>query len=96
MTEDISADTRAQIWSDSRGIVSAFPLFGVGLGGYESALYRFKTVAPMHTVDFAHNDYLQVLTEMGIIGRSVVVGMPVVDFEQSQRGAGGFGHSGRQ
>ena len=68
MTEDISADTRAQIWSDSVGIVKAFPLVGVGLGGYESALYRFKTVAPMYTVDYAHNDYLQVLVEMGVAG----------------------------
>lgn len=87
MTDDISADTRAQIWSDSRGIVSAFPLFGVGLGGYESALYRFKTVAPMFTVDFAHNDYLQVLTEMGIIGFSIGLALLLMVLWSALRGA---------
>jgi O-antigen ligase len=70
-TEDVSSDTRAQIWRESAGLVKAFPVFGSGLGTYESAFYRFKTVAPMNTVDFAHNDYLQVLAEMGIAGFAV-------------------------
>src|SRR5581483_8716456 len=66
-TDDISADTRAQIWRESIGIIKAFPVFGCGLGGYESVFMRFKTVAPMFTVDYAHNDYLQILVEMGPI-----------------------------
>jgi O-antigen ligase len=67
-TEDISADTRAQIWRDSASLVRAFPVVGVGLGAYESALMRYKTVGPMNTTDYAHNDYVQVLAEMGIVG----------------------------
>jgi len=67
-TERISADTRAQIWRETVGLIKDFPLFGCGLGGYESAFLRYKTVAPMFTVDYAHNDYLQVLAEMGILG----------------------------
>ncbi len=48
--EDISADARAQIWRDTTALVKAFPLFGCGLGGYESGLLRcYKTVAPMFT-----------------------------------------------
>ncbi len=69
--EGITADTRAQIWSESWALVKAFPLVGCGFGGYGSAFMRYKKVAPMNTVDFAHNDYLQVLTEGGIIGFSV-------------------------
>ncbi|MBL8212435.1 MAG: O-antigen ligase family protein [Bryobacterales bacterium] len=65
-TEDISADTRAQIWRDTMGLVKASPWVGCGWGGYESAFLRFKRVAPMSTVDYAHNDYLQVLVEAGI------------------------------
>lgn len=75
-TEDISADTRAQIWRDTANLVRAFPVIGCGLGAYESAFLRYKTVAPGYTVDYAHNDYLQVLAEMGIIG--FVIGLILV------------------
>jgi O-antigen ligase len=67
-TEDISADTRAQIWRDTVGLIKAYPWTGSGLGTYESAFYPFKSVAPMSTVDYAHNDYMQVMAEMGLIG----------------------------
>lgn len=67
-TDAISADTRAQIWRDTAGLVKAYPLTGCGLGAYPSCFYKFKTVAPMSTVDYAHNDYLQVLAEMGVVG----------------------------
>jgi O-antigen ligase len=67
-TDEISADTRLQIWRDTTGLIKAFPLFGCGLGGYYSCFLRYKTAAPMNTVDFAHNDYLQVLAEMGVLG----------------------------
>jgi O-antigen ligase len=86
-TDDISADTRAQIWRDSAALVRAFPLFGCGLGGYESAFLRYKTVAPMHTVDFAHNDYLQLLTEMGIPGVAVAIALVILVLYAAARGA---------
>ena len=35
-TDQISSDTRAQIWQDSMGLVRAFPVAGCGVGAYES------------------------------------------------------------
>jgi len=67
-TDDITADDRTRIWSETLRLIAAYPVFGCGLGAYESAFYRFKTVAPLSTVDFAHNDYLQILAEFGIVG----------------------------
>lgn len=67
-TDAISADDRAQIWRDSVGLLKMYPVTGCGLGSYESCFYKFKTAAPMFTVNYAHNDYLQVLTELGIVG----------------------------
>jgi len=64
-TDDISADTRAQIWRDTASMVPAYPWLGTGWGAYQYTFLRFKSVAPMHTVDYVHNDYLQVLVEAG-------------------------------
>jgi O-antigen ligase len=70
-TDDINQDTRAEIWKQSLPLVAAFPITGTGLGTYESAFRRYKNVAPGNTVDFAHNDYLQALAEVGLIGFAI-------------------------
>ena len=67
-TENISSDIRVQIWRDSARLIKDYPLFGCGLGDFGSCFLRYKDVAPMFTVDYAHNDYLQVLAEFGIFG----------------------------
>ncbi len=67
-TGQISADARAQIWRDTTELIKAYPWFGCGMGAYGSCFLRYKTVGPMFTVDYAHNDYLQVLAELGIFG----------------------------
>lgn len=67
-SEDISADSRAMIWRDTLPLIRDHWAFGVGMGGYETAFYAYKNVAPMSTVDYAHNDYLQYLAELGAVG----------------------------
>jgi O-antigen ligase len=67
-TGAISSDMRVGMWRDTLGLIKAFPLFGCGLGAYESTFPRYQTVAPMFTIDFAHNDYLQYLAELGVLG----------------------------
>jgi O-antigen ligase len=67
-TDEISRDDRIQIWRDTTKVIADYPWTGTGLGAYERGLYRHKTVAPTRTVDFAHNDYLQAMAELGIAG----------------------------
>jgi O-antigen ligase len=67
-TQEISRDERVGIWRDSLQLISAYKWTGCGFGSYEHSLYRHKTVAPTKTVDFAHNDYVQILSELGIVG----------------------------
>ncbi len=67
-TGDTNAEVRSQIWRETLPLVRAYPLTGCGLGTFESAFLRYKRVAPMFIVDFAHNDYLQTLAELGIVG----------------------------
>ena len=51
-------------WS---GIVEFFPL-GAGLGSYAIAFQRFQTPGLLGFVEYAHNDYLQLLFELGALG----------------------------
>lgn len=59
---------RLSVWSEAAGIIGQYPLLGCGLGGFESAFLRFKTVERLLLVDYAHNDYLQLLVEAGAAG----------------------------
>jgi O-antigen ligase len=71
-TEEISKGTRLEIWNDTQRLIAAYPWTGCGLGAYERGLFQFKTAAPVYTVDFAHNDYLQIISELGWPGAVIV------------------------
>lgn len=83
----ISSDMRTGMWRDTVQLIRAFPLFGCGLGAYESCFPRFQTVAPMYTIDFAHNDYLQYLAEIGAPAFLVGVLFMLGVFRQAVRSA---------
>ncbi len=65
-TEEISADTRVQVWDDTVKLIGDYPAAGVGLGAYTAAIHRYQTAAPMQTIGMAHNDYLQLGAELGL------------------------------
>ena len=71
----VQTDNRADIWRDTLQMVPAYKWTGSGLGAYERAMYRYKTVAPTDTLDFAHNDHLQILAELGLIGGVLAAGL---------------------
>lgn len=66
--QDLTADVRLQIWHETRHLIAAYPVFGCGLGAYASAIQKYRASAPLSLVDFAHNDYLQLLAELGPAG----------------------------
>ena len=68
VTDRASDDSRVGIWKDTLPLVRDYPLFGCGLGGFGSVFTKHQTIAPDYGVAFAHNDYLQALAEMGIVG----------------------------
>lgn len=67
-SDALTGDDRLAFWRDSLRLIAAYPIFGCGLGGYESALLKYKTSAPLLTVDYAHSDCLQLLAELGVVG----------------------------
>jgi tetratricopeptide (TPR) repeat protein len=60
---------RPIVWKDSLNMVRDFPLFGVGLGGWPEIFPHYQT-GPWNEYYFreAHNDYLQYITETGLLG----------------------------
>jgi O-antigen ligase len=74
-SSEVSSQTRLEIWRDTLHFVSGHEFMGSGLGTYERGLYRYKTVKPTNTLDFAHNDYLQILAELGIPGVAMFAGL---------------------
>lgn len=64
--------SRTHIWGVTLKVISAHLPFGAGLGAFPQAYTRFDTTGGMERVEQAHNDYLQVAADAGVVG--VVLG----------------------
>jgi len=60
--------TRPQMWRVTVKMIAANMPFGVGLGAYGVAYTRYDEASGFERVEQAHNDYLQVLSDGGIVG----------------------------
>lgn len=65
---------RAQIWRDTLGIIRTYPVVGAGLGSYATVYPRYAETEESFGLNYAHNDYLQVLADGGAIGGLILVG----------------------
>ncbi|TRZ95512.1 hypothetical protein D4R78_03590 [bacterium] len=59
-------------WSDIIRIWQDFPLFGTGLGTFGNISAMYKTSPAQTSFSYAHNDYLQLLSETGLIGLTLI------------------------
>jgi O-antigen ligase/tetratricopeptide (TPR) repeat protein len=67
-TSDPTAEGRWPIAKDTVHLIGAYPLLGCGLGTYFPGLLPYQTAALTVSWLNAHNDYLQLLAELGIVG----------------------------
>jgi O-antigen ligase len=58
---------RPQIWSDTLTMINDFWLGGTGLGNYQSAMLIYQQTDRLTYVNQAHNQYLQILAEGGVL-----------------------------
>ena len=68
---------RLGIWRNTLEMIRSTPLFGVGLGNFQVHYPRFANGAPDHTrveerVESAHNDYVQLTAELGLLGAGLL------------------------
>jgi O-antigen ligase len=65
--------SRQEIWKDTWKMVRAHPLTGIGLGAYKTIFPNYARHDGMYVVDYAHNDYLQTLSDGGIIAGALAL-----------------------
>ena len=63
---------RARAWSDAYGIMSEHPVFGVGPGGFSEASRNALFESDLR---WAHNEFLQVGAELGVVGLFLVLSL---------------------
>lgn len=70
LAKDPFGDLRWAVWEATLRMAGEAPVLGVGLGAFQDAfpLYRPRAVPLRNLVDYAHNDYLQLLAEVGVVG----------------------------
>ena len=59
---------RGHFWSVTVDVIKAYPFVGSGLGSFGVVYPRYDTRNGMYRLEQAHNDYLQTLSDAGIIG----------------------------
>jgi len=75
---------RPTYWANTLRTFSSYPLFGTGLGTFGALAPNLEGESGPLAIVHAHNDYLEYLSELGVIGFSLLLGgilfMLVVSF----------------
>src|SRR5206468_401819 len=72
--------SRATIWQDTVKMIRDYPILGAGLGTYHTIYPTYAHTENLFGLDYAHNDYLQILAEGGILGGLITVWFIVAVF----------------
>jgi O-antigen ligase len=76
---------RIPIWRDAWKMICTHPWFGQGAGSFQWAFPAYETMEPDRPAVFAHNDYLQILAEYGIVGLGLVLGLLISCWRSAMR-----------
>lgn len=71
---------RITVWADMTGMVSDFPVLGTGLGTFDRIFPRYQTRYSTVLFEHAENDYLEFLTDTGIVGFTTAITAGIIFF----------------
>lgn len=87
---EISGGMRLSIDRDTLGMFRHRPVFGWGLGTFPVVYPRFRSFYTNFFVNEAHDDYLQLLAEMGVLGFGIMIWFLVVLYLRVRRKIGNW------
>lgn len=71
-----SFSIRAQLWRATGRMIQVNPFMGVGAGAWEVHIPRYQEAGSQLETDYyAHNEFLQLLAEYGVLGGVVLAGL---------------------
>ena len=76
---------RLHFWAIALKIFGANPILGAGLDAFGAAFPKYDTWNGMFRIEQAHNDYLQMLADAGILGFACLVAFVVLFFRTGLR-----------
>ena len=82
---DLATDIRIQIDRDSLRMSRYRPLLGWGQGTFADVYPRFRSFYTDSLVNAAHNDFLQVLLETGIVGFGIMLWLLIIAVRNALR-----------
>ena len=68
VNSDDPTSGRVQFWQGTWEVIKHHPVLGVGLGAFSVAYTRYDVLNGTSRLEQAHNDYLQILADAGIVG----------------------------
>ena len=77
---DSDGVARYHVWKDALGIVIDYPVFGTGAGTFSIVFPRYQTRYSAVSFEHAENDYIEVMTDLGISGLVICLAMIIVFF----------------
>jgi O-antigen ligase len=81
-TEDPTTG-RAHFWSVTLDIIKSHPWLGTGLGAFGVVYTQYDSRNGLFRLEQAHNDYLQVLSDAGVIGAALAFAFIVILFRRA-------------
>lgn len=83
--EPINTVSRLQMWGVTLKIIGDNLPFGVGLGAFGVAYTRYDVSSGFERVEQAHNDFLQVVSDAGIVGGLLGLAFLILLFRLARR-----------
>ena len=70
-----SLQARLEFWKDTISAIKHFPVFGSGIGVFPFIYPQYSTITYVHgrLINHAHNDYLELMLETGLIGFGIIL-----------------------
>jgi O-antigen ligase len=76
---------RLDLWADAVRMFPDFPVFGAGFNAFGTSYLRYQTVATYEWYGEAHNEYLQALLDLGLVGAGLAAALLLILFGRAVR-----------